>query len=157
MRLDRTIQPKTYDPYNKGKKSTEGIYCPQCRALYQHGRWKWPDKGDTFREPHLCSACRRIKDRFPAGEVLVSGKYLNRHRNEIVNLIQNVITEEENRSPLKKVISLTSENGTIRVSLTDDHLARHIGEALHKAYNGDLEVKYSEGERFVRLYWHRDE
>jgi hypothetical protein len=28
--------------------------------------------------------------------------------------------------------------------------------ALHKAYKGDLDVKYSYGERFVRLTWHRD-
>lgn len=156
MRLDRTIRQKTYDPYNEGKKSTEGLYCPQCRAVYQHGRWTWPRQGETFREPHLCSACRRIKDRFPAGEVLVSGKYLSSHMNEIVNLIRNVIREEKNRSPLKKVISFVNENGNLRVSLTDDHLARHIGDALYKAYRGDLEVKYSEGERFVRLYWHRD-
>lgn len=156
MRLDRFIQPKTSDPYDKGRKYSEGMFCPDCQALYQHGRWTWPRTGDNLREPHLCSACRRIRERFPAGEVLVSGKYLKSHRHEIVNLMQNVIREEEKRSPLKRVIDFTSENGTLRVSLTDVHLARKIGESLHKAYRGELDVKYSEGERFVRLYWHRD-
>lgn len=156
MRLDRIIQPKTYDPYDEGRKYSEGMYCPNCRALYQQGRWKWPRKGDALREPHLCSACRRIRDRFPAGEVIVSGQYLNDHKDEVINLIHNVIKEEGNRSPLKRVIDISEEDGVLSVRLTDDHLARHIGDALHKACKGDLDVKYSEGERFVRLYWHRD-
>lgn len=156
MRLDRTIQEKSHDPYNEGRKFSEGMYCPDCQALYRQGRWKWPRKGDTFGEPYLCSACRRIRDKFPAGEVEVSGKYLNNHRDEIMNLIQNIIREEESRSPLKRVIEFANENGILRVSLTDDHLARHIGDALHKAYKGKLDIKYSGGERFVRLYWHRD-
>ena len=156
MRLDRIIQQKSHDPYNDGRKYTEGMYCPRCQALYHQGRWRWPGKGDTFREPQLCSACRRIRDNFPAGEIQVSGRYLNSHRREIVNLIQNVVKEEETRSPLKKVINFSNEGDRLRVSLTDDHLARHIGEALHRAYDGDLAIKYSEGERFVRLQWHRD-
>jgi hypothetical protein len=73
-----------------------------------------------------------------------------------MNLVQNVITEEEGRSPLKRVIDFTNEKGRLCISFTDDHLARRIGDALHKAYRGDLDVKYSDGERFVRLYWHRD-
>ncbi|HNY63926.1 MAG TPA: BCAM0308 family protein [Deltaproteobacteria bacterium] len=156
MRLDRNIQPKTVDPYGKGKKYSEGMYCPECQAFYQQGRWKWPREGDTPREPRVCSACRRAKDRFPAGEVLVSGTYLNAHRAEIVGLIFNVVREENNRSPLKRLIDLSAENGALRVSLTDNHLARHIGDALYKAYRGELAVRYSDGEKFVRLYWHRD-
>ncbi|HQG32251.1 MAG TPA: BCAM0308 family protein [Deltaproteobacteria bacterium] len=156
MRLDKFIRPKSGDPYGKGRKYTEGMYCPACQALYHQGRWKWPRKGDVFRHPCMCSACRRIRDRFPAGEVHISGKYFNAHKNEIMNLVQNVITEEEGRSPLKRVIDFTNEKGRLCISFTDDHLARRIGDALHKAYRGDLDVKYSDGERFVRLYWHRD-
>ena len=156
MRLDRFIQPKSHDPYDKGRKYPEGIYCPRCQALYHQGRWRWPDKGAAFREPLLCSACRRILDRFPAGEIQISGKYLNGHKKEIVNLIQNVIKEEGSRSPLKKVIDFSNKGDMLHVSVTDDHLARRIGEAIHRAYGGDLAIKYSEGERFVRLHWHRD-
>ena len=78
------------------------------------------------------------------------------HKDEIMNLIQNIIKEGEIRSPLKKVIDFTQKDQEVSVSLTDNHLARHIGDALYKAYNGVLEVKYSEEEKFVRLYWHRD-
>ncbi|HOO45526.1 MAG TPA: hypothetical protein PLM29_04800, partial [Deltaproteobacteria bacterium] len=84
------------------------------------------------------------------------GSYLLDHRKEIMNLIQNIIREEEERSPLKRVIDFTEDNREVCVSLTDDHLARHIGEAVYKAYNGELEVKFSEEEKFVRMYWRRD-
>ncbi len=156
MRLDRVIQPKRCDPYDMGRKYSEGMYCPECQALYRHGRWQWPQEGDVQGEPHLCSACRRIRERFPAGEILITGQYLSRHMREIVNLIQNIVRDEKQRSPLKRVIDFTQDNGALRVSFTDDHLARRIGEAIRKAYKGDLDVKYSEGERFVRLYWSRD-
>lgn len=156
MRLDRNIKQKVHDPYDDGRKYSEGTYCPQCLALYQGGRWKWPKQKDTSGEPFLCSACRRIRDRFPAGEVHVSGSYLNRHKDEIMNLIQNVIKEVEIRSPMKRVIDFTQDKQKLSVSLTDNHLARHIGDALYKAYNGELEVKYSEEEKFIRLYWRRD-
>lgn len=158
MRLDRNIQPKTNDPYHKERKHSEGMHCPECQALYQHGRWVWPKAGEEKpRESRVCSACRRAKDRFPAGEVLVTGTYLKGHRKEIVNLISNVIRDENSRSPLKRVIDFDADENTLKVSLTDDHLARHIGDALYKAYRGELAVKYSDGEKFVRLYWHRDD
>ena len=156
MRLDRNIQPKTNDPYHKARKDSEGAYCPECHALYRQGRWVWDRKGGKLLEPRVCSACRRARDRFPAGEVLVTGSYFKSHRSEIENLISNVVGEENGRSPLKRVIDFDSQEGALRVSLTDDHLARHIGDALYKAYRGKLEVRRSGGDKFVRLYWHRD-
>ena len=156
MRLDRNIKEKVHDPYDEGRKYSEGTYCPECQAIYQGGRWKWSETKNVNGEPCLCSACRRIRDRFPAGEVYLSGSYLLDHRKEIMNLIQNIIREEEERSPLKRVIDFTEADREVWVSLTDDHLARHLGEAVYKAYNGDLEVKFSEKEKFVRMYWHRD-
>lgn len=73
-----------------------------------------------------------------------------------MNLIENIVEQGKIRSPLKRVIDYTEDNQELCVSLTDNHLARHIGDALYKAYKGDLEVKYSEEEKFVRLFWHRD-
>lgn len=156
MRLDRNIKQKEHDPYDEGRKYSEGTYCPECNAVYQGGRWKWPKKNNKTGEPLLCSACRRIRDRFPAGRVCLSGSYLKRHRTEIMNLIDNIVEQGKTRSPLKRVIDFTEENQEVCVSLTDNHLARHIGDALYKAYKGDLKVKYSEEEKFVRLFWHRD-
>ncbi|MGC9324487.1 MAG: BCAM0308 family protein [Desulfomonilia bacterium] len=157
MRIDRCIKEKGHDPYDEGRKYSEGTYCPDCAAVYLQGRWVWPEKKVTRGEPFLCPACRRIRDDFPAGEVFLSGSYLKKHKGEILNLIQNIIIEAKERTPLKRVIELKQNKEKILVRLTDDHLARHIGDAVFRAYSGNLELKYSDEEKFVRLYWHRDE
>jgi len=105
----------------------------------------------------LCSACRRIRDDFPAGEIYLSGDYLVKHRGEIVNLITKLVMDARGRSPLKRMMDIREKDRRLCVRLTDDHLARQIGDAVYRAYKGDLQLKYSEEEKFVRLYWHRDE
>lgn len=157
MRIDRNIKEKGHDPYGEGRKHTEGAYCPECKAVYLGGRWVWPGESNAPGVPLLCSACRRIRDDFPAGEVYLSGSYLEKHGKEIENHIQKLAKEAKDRSPLKRMMGISRENTGLRVRLTDDHLARHIGDAIHRAYKGDLQVKYSDEEKFVRLYWHRDE
>jgi NMD protein affecting ribosome stability and mRNA decay len=158
MRIDKNIKEKGHDPYVGPKKHTEGAYCPECRAIYQEGRWIWPDKEPVaLGVPLLCSACRRIRDDFPAGEVNLSGIYLIKHKDEIENLVNKIVKDAKERSPIKRMIDMKKSNEGLSVRLTDDHLARHIGDALHRAYKGELQVKYSDEQKYVRLYWHRDE
>jgi len=38
---------------------------------------------------------------------------------------------------------------------SDPHLARDVGEALHSAYQGDLDYHYQEGEFLLRVSWQR--
>lgn len=47
------------------------------------------------------------------------------------------------------------KDGVIAVTTTDVHLARRIGEALHRAYQGQLDIKYSQDEYLVRVNWTR--
>jgi NMD protein affecting ribosome stability and mRNA decay len=108
-------------------------------------------------EPLLCSSCRRIRDDFPAGELYLSGNYLIKHKKEIENLIHKIAKEARERSPLKRMMDMKKQDQGLCVRLTDDHLARHIGDAIFRAYRGDLQLKYSDEQKFVRLYWHRDE
>lgn len=157
MRIDKNIKEKGHDPYSEVRKHTEGAYCPECRAVYQGGRWVWPEGPTPLREPLLCSACRRIRDDFPAGEVFLSGNYLIKHKKEIENLIHKLVKEAKERSPLKRMMDIKQENKGLRVTLTDDHLARHIGDAIYRAYKGDMRIKYSDEQKFLRLYWRRDE
>jgi NMD protein affecting ribosome stability and mRNA decay len=158
MRIDRNIKEKGHDPYNQGKKHVDGAYCPECKAIYHDGRWSWPEKGhETTGMPLLCSACRRIRDDFPAGEVHLSGTYLARHMEEIENLVNRIVREGRERSPYKRMMDMKKTPEGLLIRLTDDHLARLIGDALHRACNGDLKLKYSDEEKFLRIFWHRDE
>jgi hypothetical protein len=35
-------------------------------------------------------------------------------------------------------------------------MARHLGDAIHRAHKGDLSMKYGDETRFVRVHWSRD-
>jgi len=42
------------------------------------------------------------------------------------------------------------------ISTTDTHLPQRIGEALHHAYQGELHLRYSKDQQFIRVLWVRD-
>jgi len=52
------------DPYQLQQKLSDPTVCPQCGAVYHNGRWQWANRPEEGREA-LCSACRRINDKFP--------------------------------------------------------------------------------------------
>ena len=47
-----------------------------------------------------------------------------------------------------------TEHGT-SITTTDIHLARGIGEALHHAYQGELEFHYNPEQNLLRVNWRR--
>ena len=50
----------------------------------------------------------------------------------------------------------TEEEGNgVLITTTDIHLARGIGEAIHHAYQGDLEFHYNPAENLLRVNWSR--
>jgi NMD protein affecting ribosome stability and mRNA decay len=157
MRIDKNIKQKVHDPYYDKGKLPNGTFCPECHATFMQGKWLWPkNKSNQNGEEHLCPACRRIRDNFPAGELHATGSYFMAHEREIRNLINRVLREEDKRSPLKRLMRMGNETSGIWLQLTDDHLTRRIGEALHSAYKGQLDLQYIGEDRFVRLSWHRD-
>jgi hypothetical protein len=42
------------------------------------------------------------------------------------------------------------------ITTTDIHLPRRIGEALHRAYEGDLDFHYEEEAYSIRVTWRRE-
>ncbi|HPC47743.1 MAG TPA: BCAM0308 family protein [Deltaproteobacteria bacterium] len=156
MRMDRNIREKGHDPYAESRKHAEGVFCPECRAVYREGRWVWPDGPVRSESPVLCSACRRVRDGLPAGELRLTGAYFTKRRGEIMNLVDRVAKKARERSPLKRVMAVVEEPDAVVARFTDDHLARHVAQAVHRAFKGELEVRHLEEERFVRLVWRRD-
>ena len=77
------------------------------------------------------------------------------HRDEIEHLVRNEEEHEAADHPLQRIMDITWQNGAITITTTDVHLARRIGEAVHYAYQGRLEIKYSQDEYLVRVNWTR--
>lgn len=151
---DRQVEEVVHDPYMARSKPPEPALCPECGLVFHKGRWQRAPRPVKAHE-HLCPACHRIKDRFPAGYVKLSGDFLGAHRDEIRHLIRNEEQQEAANHPLQRIMDITEEGGVTSVTTTDVHLARRVGEALHHAYQGKLDIKYSQDEYVVRVTWQR--
>ena len=153
-RRDRLIQELDHDPYHSKLKLTEPTTCPDCHAVFAHGRWSWLD-APADAQQQLCPACQRIKDKVPAAFLIMQGDFIDAHSEEIINLIYNYEKREMEEHPLKRIMGSEAQEGSLVFSLTDAHLARGIGEALHHAYAGDIDYQYTKGDIMLRVTWSR--
>ncbi len=62
---------------------------------------------------------------------------------------------ERTEHPLKRIVEIEEKNGATLITTTDIHLARGIGEAIHNAYQGELEFHYNPDEYLLRVSWAR--
>ena len=151
---DRILDAKRHDPYQAAEKYAEPTRCGGCEAVFERGRWRW---GSTPQGGHvaLCPACQRIRDRLPAGELILEGTFLSAHRAELVRLLLNEAKHEGEEHPLHRIMQLDEGTDRVRVSTTDIHLPQRLGEALKRAYDGKLELHFGHDEYTVRVSWRR--
>lgn len=154
VRHDRLIEEARIDPYRAIRKPPEPTVCPQCGAVFHEGRWQWIAKPANAHE-ELCPACRRIAEELPAGFVSIGGPFFQQNREELLNLIHNEEERAKAEHPLKRIMKIEDEGDGLLITTTEIHLARGIGEALHHAYQGELEFHYNENENLLRVVWER--
>ncbi|RME77894.1 MAG: ATPase, partial [Chloroflexi bacterium] len=145
---------KLHNVYRERDKSLPPSRCIQCGALFSEGRWTWDQPPAEVGET-VCPACRRTADNFPAGYVELSGPFFMEHRQEIMNLITNTEQKEKAERPLERIMSIINEADHTLITTTGIHVARRLGEAMAKAYKGELNIQYADGEKLVRVYWQR--
>lgn len=156
-RHDRLIRERVHDTYKLREKLSEPTRCPQCGAVYMKGRWQWVQDVPEHADETICSACHRINDHYPAGEVTIAGRFVAAHKDDIVNLVRNLETAEKNEHPMNRIIAIRDSREELLVMTTDVHLPQRIGKALHRAWGGHLDIHYDEGGYFTSINWQRDD
>lgn len=154
VRRDRLLQESRHDPYQAKQKWREPTVCPDCGAVFHDGHWQWLARPAQAHEAR-CPACQRSQDRQPAGYVSLGGDFFAAHRAELLQLVRNEEARAKAEHPLKRILGIEAEASGTLVTTTDIHLARGIGEALHHAYQGELEYHYNEQEHLLRVHWQR--
>jgi len=151
------LEEEIHDPYRSGTKLRGPRRCAKCGATYLRGRWRW--QGLTPPPPATveCPACRRIHDRYPAGELIISGSFAAAHADELLNLVHNVADAENREHPLHRIMDVHRRSGTMEITTTDVHLPRRIGHALEAAWHGALKTHYDEQGYFARVTWERND
>lgn len=145
------------NPYYEHKKYPEPVECSVCGLVFLGGRWTIKTVREPIKNNETCPACRLIRDKLPLGVAEFEGKFLSEAaKKELKNIIKNIEERVREKRPLQRIMKTEDDGKKITVWTTYDHLARRIGEAVYKAFKGELNIKYAEGERFARIYWRRD-
>lgn len=153
-RRDRLLREYEHDTYKMRGKPREPTVCPECRAVYHKGRWQWSAVPDGAH-PMVCPACQRVHDRCPAGFLALNGPFFADHRNEILHLAHNVEAREKGLHPLRRIIGLEDQDDGVLITTTTMGTARSIGTAVHNAYKGELDYRYTDESNILRVSWRR--
>lgn len=154
-RKDRLIHERVHDPYKSKHKPPEPSACPVCHAIFREGRWQWAQSWPADSHREICQACQRVRDNYPAGVVMLRGDFVRGHKDEILNLARNHERDEKNEHPLHRIMKIEEGPVAINIETTDIHLPRRIGEALRRAFKGELVLRYEQDGCFVRVNWNR--
>lgn len=154
IRRDRLIKEHEHDTYKIRSKLPEPTLCRECGAVFHKGRWQWIMRPEGAHET-LCPACHRIHDRYPGGYLTLKGPFQLQHRDEIVHLAHNIEAREKAGHPLRRIMSLEKQDDGILITTTTMEMARAIGDAVHRAYKGDLCYQYTDETNILRVDWER--
>ena len=147
------LHEHNHDPYKIKGKVPEPTVCPVCHAVFRAGRWQWAESWPLAAHAETCEACRRIRDHYPAGEVVLKGEALPVRKAEILNLARNLERLETAEHPLHRIMEIDQHADNVVISTTDLHLARRMGEAIYHAFKGTLNWHYNKETCFVRVNW----
>jgi hypothetical protein len=156
MKTDRGIlrTPQRTDKTRQARKLRGPARCPDCGAVYRRGRWRW-EAPARVASAARCPACLRARQRLAAASVTLSGRFFAAHRDEILARVRHCEQAEKQLHPLQRIIAIDAEGTGMRVTTTDVHLARRIGDALQRAYKGELAYRYTRDENLLRVRWSR--
>lgn len=147
------------DVYLNDKPPSEPARCPVCGNVYVKKQWYRPDQKELDENrsviSYTCPGCSKVQDGYYYGELTVSGRFIRDHHEEISHLIQNRVHEVQKDNPLSKLVQVEVDGNELKLRTTNSKLAEQIGRALHRAYEGDLDIDKSE--YITRVSWSRDD
>ncbi len=153
-RGDRLIRERVHDPYKLRKKPAEPTVCTDCGVVFHHGRWQWSSEQPADANELTCPACRRTKDRVPAGVLELHGTFFSNHRDEILSLVTNTVDMQKNEHPMKRLMSTRELDDGVELAFTENHLPQDVGNAIRSAYEGQLDIRFADS-GVTRAYWER--
>jgi len=153
-RAQRILSDERVDPYQARGKYEEPTVCGDCGAVFRRGRWAHgaaPEGANRDR----CPACRRIRERLPAGWVVLEGPFFASHREELLRLVRHEAENERSEHPINRIMEIEEDGERTVVTTTDIHTPHRIGTALERAYQGELAMRYGDEEYSIRVSWRR--
>jgi hypothetical protein len=122
---------------------------PFSKTVGGNGPARWP----IDAHQHICQACHRTRDQYPAGIVTIRGRFAMCYRAEILGMARRLEQHEKFLHPLHRIMGVEQRRNSIVIKTTDIDLPQVIREALRHTYGGNLEIN-SQVERYsVQVNW----
>ena len=91
----------------------------------------------------------------PAGILTLAGRFHLEHRDEILGLLRHVEEREARDHPLKRIMQISEMGDEVEIQTCEANLARSLGDAVHRAYRGELDYHYPGEGDVLRVRWER--
>ncbi len=144
------------DTYLPRLSPKEVIQCTGCGAFYHRRHWMLAMPAGFNPPAHVhpiyCPACRKIKERYPSGELSLKGMD-PAERQEILRILRNEEEQARNKNPLERIMNVAQKNSDWKVETTTEKLAQRLGRSVRKARGGKLVYKWSHNNKFLRVVW----
>lgn len=139
-----------------GRGRSGFIVCQTCKAVYHKKSWHhgFPqgDRGDKLIRFELCPACRMIHNKMFEGQVIIENVPREK-REDIAARIKNVGERARIDDVLARIIKITRQGKNIEVLTTENQLAHMIARQVQELLRGKIDIRFSEDESVVRVYW----
>lgn len=97
-----------------------------------------------------------MRENAPAGELVLRGEYVRRHRSAILELLERQADLEMSEHALERIMEIEQSGETLVIRTTGVHMVRRMGAALLHAHHGALAFNYRDSEDVLRASWTRD-
>lgn len=147
------------DPYLPWGGMRGAARCTRCGAVYRHKRWSLegtpPASPKETSRSVLCPACRKIRDHFPGGLVMLRGKFLGDHKDQIFRRVHNEEKRAKQVNPLERIIAIEEREGCVEIQTTTERFAQRIGREIRRAFKGEATYRWSRDDKCLRVDWSR--
>lgn len=106
---------------------------------------------ESLRSPAL----RRVDDDFPAGFVSIEGEFFERHRVELMHLVQTCANRAAADHPLRRLMRCSYTPEGVLLTTSDTDLARQIGNELRDTFGGTVSFSCESDQEMLRVDWAR--
>jgi len=151
---DRSLEKRSH--YVRTK-----LLCRECKAVYDGKSWHSfsqlnPRDIDELKMS-ICPACHEKTGHLSDGVIHLRGSGLQKHLQEIKNLIVHMGMTAEGKDILDRVERIDEEKDGITVYTTKNQLAVRIGKKISDSYKGGkLQIKWSKDDKPVEVLWRYD-
>lgn len=131
-------------------------YCPRCYKVFYRNKWikdSMVDISLVRKELAYCDKCLEKNWGSFIGSIEIYDKELKERKDEMIEFINNVERDMEDRQLFEKIINITEKNDILYVFTNTTKLAQEIARGIRYEYGGSIQYEWFERNQYIRVKW----